>query len=58
MIKFYKNADMTDKILKFVSSYSNQAKIKPDNKLVFIKKLVDKNIIIEANQLLWNLSEV
>ncbi|WP_341787672.1 transcription-repair coupling factor [Rickettsia endosymbiont of Cantharis rufa] len=58
VIKFYKNADMTDKILKFVSSYSNQAKIKPDNKLIFIKKLVDKNIIIEANQLLWNLSEV
>lgn len=58
VIKFYKNADMTDKILKFVSSYSNQAKIKPDNKLVFIKKLVDKNIITEANQLLWNLSEV
>ncbi len=58
VIKFYKNADMTDKILKFVSTYSNQAKIKPDNKLVFIKKLVDKNIITEANQLLWNLSEV
>ncbi|WCR57525.1 MAG: Transcription-repair-coupling factor [Rickettsia asembonensis] len=58
VIKFYKNADMTDKILKFVSTYSNQAKIKPDNKLVYIKKLVDKNIITEANQLLWNLSEV
>ena len=58
VIKFYKNADMTDKILKFVSTYSNQAKIKPGNKLVYIKKLVDKNIIVEANQLLWNLSEV
>ncbi|UZW38291.1 transcription-repair coupling factor [Rickettsia conorii] len=58
VIKFYKNADMADKILKFVSTYSNQAKIKPDNKLVYIKKLVDKNIIVEANQLLWNLSEV
>ncbi|ACP53698.1 Transcription-repair coupling factor [Rickettsia africae ESF-5] len=58
VIKFYKNADMTDKIIKFVSTYSNQAKIKPDNKLVYIKKLVDKNIIVEANQLLWNLSEV
>ncbi|KJW05071.1 transcription-repair coupling factor [Rickettsia argasii] len=58
VIKFYKNADMTDKILKFVSTCSNQAKIKPDNKLVYIKKLVDKNIIVEANQLLWNLSEV
>ncbi|AXU06737.1 transcription-repair coupling factor [Rickettsia japonica] len=58
VIKFYKNADMTDKILKFVSTYSDQAKIKPDNKLVYIKKLVDKNIIVEANQLLWNLSEV
>ncbi len=52
VIKFYKNADMTDKILKFVSAYSNQAQIKPDNKLVFIRKLVDKNIIVEANQLL------
>ncbi|ALA62037.1 transcription-repair coupling factor [Rickettsia amblyommatis] len=58
VMKFYKNADMTDKILKFVSTYSNQAKIKPDNKLVYIKKLVDKNIIVEANQLLWNLLEV
>ncbi|WP_037202944.1 transcription-repair coupling factor [Rickettsia tamurae] len=58
VIKFYKNADMTDKILKFVSAYSNQAKIKPDNKLVFIRKLVDKNIIVEVNQLLWNLIEI
>lgn len=57
VIKFYKNADMADKILKFVRTYPNQAKIKPDNKLVFIKKLIDKNIILEANQLLWNLSE-
>lgn len=58
VIKFYKNADMTDKILKFIGTYSNQAKIKPDNKLVYIKKLVDKNIIVEANQLLWNLLEI
>lgn len=58
VIKFYKNADMADKILKFVSTYTANAKIKPDNKLVFIKKLVGKNIITEANQLLWNLSEI
>ncbi|AFE53592.1 transcription-repair coupling factor [Rickettsia prowazekii] len=58
VIRFYKNADMTDKILKFVSRYSNQTKIKPNNKLVFIKKLVDKNIITEVNQLLWTLLEI
>ncbi|AAU04051.1 transcription-repair coupling factor [Rickettsia typhi] len=58
VIRFYKNADMSDKILKFVSRYSNQTKIKPNNKLVFIKKLVDKNIITEANQLLWTLLEI
>lgn len=58
VIKFYKNADMADKILKFVSTYTANAKIKPDNKLVFIKKLVGKNIIAEANQLLWNLDSV
>lgn len=58
VIKFYKNADMADKVLKFVSTYPNQAKIKPDNKLVFIKKLVGKEIVLETNQLLWNLSKV
>ncbi|WP_347938922.1 transcription-repair coupling factor [Rickettsia oklahomensis] len=58
VIKFYKNADMADKILKFVSIYHSQAKIKPDNRLVFIKKLVDKNIIVEANRLLWTLAVI
>jgi len=58
VIKFYKNADMADKMLKFVSIHPNHAKIKPDNKLIFIKKLADKNIILEANRLLWNLSEI
>ncbi|AFB20923.1 transcription-repair coupling factor [Rickettsia canadensis] len=58
VIKFYKNANMADKILKFVSTYHSQAKIKPDNRLVFIKKLVGKNVIVEANQLLWNLAEI
>ena len=53
VIKFYKNADMADKILKFVSTYyTANTKIKPDN------KLVGKNIIAETNQLLWNLSEI
>ncbi|HJD56045.1 MAG TPA: transcription-repair coupling factor [Rickettsia endosymbiont of Pyrocoelia pectoralis] len=58
VIKFYKNADIADKVLKFVATYPANAKIKPDNKLVFIKKLADKNIILETNKLLWNLSEV
>ncbi|WP_341789459.1 transcription-repair coupling factor [Rickettsia endosymbiont of Polydrusus tereticollis] len=56
VIRFYKNADMAEKIIKFVSQYSQQAKVKPDNKLIFTKKLTDENIITETNQLLDKLT--
>nr|WP_253307756.1 transcription-repair coupling factor [Rickettsia endosymbiont of Ceutorhynchus assimilis] len=56
VIRFYKNADMAEKIIKFVSQYSQQAKVKPDNKLVFTKKLTDENIITETGQLLDRLT--
>ncbi|MFY9590075.1 transcription-repair coupling factor [Rickettsia endosymbiont of Halotydeus destructor] len=55
VIRFYKNADMAEKVIKFVSQYPQQTKIKPDNKLIFTKKLTDKNIITETNQLLERL---
>ncbi|WP_425363918.1 transcription-repair coupling factor [Candidatus Tisiphia endosymbiont of Hybos culiciformis] len=55
VLKFYKEADIADKVKNFVIKHPQQTKIKPDNKLVFSKILVGKDIIKEANSLLEQL---
>jgi transcription-repair coupling factor (superfamily II helicase) len=52
VLKFSNNNTNIDSIIKLVNKYPNQAKLKPDNKLIFIKKLNQENIINEANELL------
>lgn len=56
VLKFYKDANnIADTIMNFVSKYPQQAKVKPNNKLVFTKTLTGLDIIEEANQLLGKL---
>jgi transcription-repair coupling factor (superfamily II helicase) len=55
VVKFYKDADIHDTVMKFVNKFPLSVKIKPDNKLVFIKNL-DKARIIEET--LWFLEQL
>ncbi|MDX1923711.1 MAG: transcription-repair coupling factor [Rickettsiaceae bacterium] len=57
VLKFREDANH-EAIIKFVSSNPKNTKIKPDNKLVVIKKLQESNIILEAKQLLSSLSQL
>ena len=45
-------------VLSFVDKFPRQAKIKPENKLVFIKALNPKSLIEEAQEVLMNLISV
>lgn len=55
VIKFNENFDVSEKVMNFVQKYPRNAKIKPDNKLVYLKKLNQDNLIDEANQFLKEL---
>ena len=56
VIKFNKNFDVSDFVMSFVQKFPRHAKIKPDNKLVFIKNLQNSaNILKEAEDLLAEL---
>lgn len=55
VIKFNENFDVSAKVMNFVQKYPRNAKIKPDNKLVYLKKLNQDNLILEANQFLAQL---
>ncbi|XVN43594.1 MAG: transcription-repair coupling factor [Candidatus Rickettsia vulgarisii] len=52
IIKFYKESDVGNLVSKFIMKYPGQTKIKPDNKLIYTRKLVEVDIIKEANDLL------
>lgn len=56
VLKFYHHHNNADLIMKFVNKYPGQAKIRPDNKLIFIRSLKNTNIIDEATKLLSNLT--
>ena len=55
VIRFNDNFDVSEKVMNFVQKYPRNAKIKPDNKLVYLKKLNQDNLIHEANQFLAEL---
>ncbi len=52
VIRFHKEAQMAETVTKFIMKYPKQVKIKPDNKLIFVKNLVEADIINEANSFL------
>ena len=47
VVKFNKNFDVADIVMPFVQKFPRHAKIKPDNKLVFIKDLKNSADILE-----------
>jgi len=53
--RFNNNFDVSDKVMKFIAHHPRHAKIKPDNKLVFIKQLTKANLIQEAFKFLAKL---
>jgi transcription-repair coupling factor (superfamily II helicase) len=55
VIRLNDNFDVSEKVMNFVQKYPRNAKIKPDNKLVYLKKLNQDNLIQEANQFLKEL---
>ena len=58
VIKFRENSGVAEMVLSFVDKFPRQAKIKPENKLVFIKALNPKSLIEEAQEVLMNLISV
>ena len=53
VLKFNKNFDVADMVMNFVVNFPRHAKIKPDNKLVFMKNLTgSSDILAETQQLL------
>ena len=55
VLKFYKESDVATMVRNFITKYPKQTKIKPDNKLVFTKELLNTNVIQEASNLLEQL---
>jgi transcription-repair coupling factor (superfamily II helicase) len=47
VVKFNKNFDVSDIVMSFVQKFPRHAKIKPDNKLVFIKNLKNSSDLLE-----------
>ena len=47
VVKFNKNFDVSNMVMSFVQKFPRHAKIKPDNKLVFIKNLKNSSDLLE-----------
>ncbi len=52
VMKFNDNFDVSDMVLNFVNKNPKQAKVKPNNKLIFLKKLKQENLLAETENLL------
>lgn len=52
VLKFSNNFDVSDMVMAFVSKFPRHAKVKPDNKLVFLKNLQGADPLVEAEKLL------
>ena len=52
VMKFNENFDVSDMVLEFVKKHPRHAKIKPDNKLVFLKTLKAEILLSETEKLL------
>ena len=54
-MKFRENLGVAEMVLSFINKFPRHAKIKPDNKLVFIKALNQDALIRDAQEFLTNL---
>ena len=52
VMKFNENFDVSEMVMSFIKKHPRHAKVKPDNKLIFIKKLETTKLLVEAEELL------
>lgn len=52
VMKFNENFDVSDMVLNFVNKNPRHAKVKPDNKVIFLKTLKPENLLTETENLL------
>jgi transcription-repair coupling factor (superfamily II helicase) len=52
VLKFNKNFDVSEMVMAFVAKFPRHAKIKPDNKLVYVKTLAGLDVLDEAQKLM------
>ena len=52
VFQFHKNADVSNMVMEFINKYPRHAKIKPNNKLIYMVNLNSENIILELNKML------
>ncbi len=57
VVRFRENLSVADMVLSFVNEHPRHAKIKPDNKLVFIKALTQDSLICDAQEFLTSLMD-
>ncbi|MDG1437213.1 MAG: transcription-repair coupling factor [Rickettsiaceae bacterium] len=57
VLRFNKNFDVSNMVMEFVKKYPRHAKIKPDNKLIFMQELKPDILLVEAKKLLSKLGE-
>lgn len=57
VMKFNENFDVSEMVLSFVAKHPRHAKIKPDNKLVFLISLKSETLLHETEELLLKLTK-
>ena len=57
VMKFNENFDVSEMVLGFIKQHPRHAKMKPDNKLVFIKTLKTETLLKDTEHLLAKLRE-
>lgn len=57
VIKFNQHFDVSDMVMEFIKKYPRHAKIKPDNKLIYLMKLKPEILLNETKKLLATLGE-
>jgi len=55
VMKFNENFDVSDMVMKFIQKHPRHAKMKPDNKLVFLQPLKTETLLQETEKLLKEL---
>ncbi len=57
VMKFNENFDVSEMVLGFIKKHPRHAKIKPDNKLVFLKTLKTETLLKDTEELISKLTE-
>ncbi len=57
VMKFNKNFDVSSMVMEFIKQHPRHAKIKSDNKLIYLQELKTKNLLSEARKLLATLKD-